>query len=60
MDLLSSVALLFGGSLAAQLEAVRAGQAEPQDAEKVEESEPEQEEPPLVGATTNGDARGRG
>ena len=38
----------------------RAGQAEPQDAEKVEESEPEQEEPPLVGATMNADERGRG
>lgn len=47
---LSSVALLYGGALAAQLEAVRAGEAEPQDEEKVEESEPDQEAPPLVGA----------
>jgi YihY family inner membrane protein len=57
---LSSVALLFGGSLAAQLEAVRAGQAEPQDAEKVDESEPDQEAPPLVGAATNAGEPGRG
>ena len=39
--LLSAVALLFGGAVAAQLEAVRAGVREPQDAEKVEHSEPE-------------------
>jgi YihY family inner membrane protein len=49
--LLSSIALLFGGALAAQLEAVRAGVATPQDREKVEESEPAREAPPLVGAT---------
>jgi uncharacterized BrkB/YihY/UPF0761 family membrane protein len=49
--LLSSIALLYGGALAAQLEAVRAGVATPQDREKVEESEPVREAPPLVGAT---------
>jgi YihY family inner membrane protein len=48
--LLSSVALFYGAALAAQLEAVRAGEAEPQDEAKVEESEPDQEAPPLVGA----------
>ena len=47
---LSSVALFYGGAMAAQLEAVRAGNAEPQDEEKVEESEPDREAPPLVGA----------
>ena len=39
--LFSSVALLFGGAVAAQLEAVRAGESEPQDEEKVAHSEPE-------------------
>ena len=39
--LLSSVAVLFGAAVAAQLEAVRAGAPEPQDAEKVEHSEPD-------------------
>jgi YihY family inner membrane protein len=52
----SSVALLYGAALAAQLEAVRAGNAEPQDEAKVEESEPDQEAPPLVGV---GAERGR-
>lgn len=37
---LSAVAVLFGASLAAQLEAVRVGEPTPQDAEKVEHSEP--------------------
>ncbi len=37
---LSSVALLLGGAMAAQLESVRAGEPEPQDAQKVEESDP--------------------
>jgi uncharacterized BrkB/YihY/UPF0761 family membrane protein len=45
---LSSFALLYGGAMAAQLEAVRAGRAEPVDEDKVEESEPEQEAPSLV------------
>jgi YihY family inner membrane protein len=37
--LLSSIALLFGGALGAQLEAVRAGASAPTDVEKVAESE---------------------
>lgn len=39
--LLSAIAILYGAAVAAQLEAVRAGAAAPQDAEKVAESEPE-------------------
>ncbi len=39
--LLSSISVLFGGAIAAQLEAVRAGVTKPQDATKVENSEPE-------------------
>jgi YihY family inner membrane protein len=42
---LSAVAILFGAAVAAQLEAVRAGARPPQDAEKVEHSEPASEEP---------------
>jgi YihY family inner membrane protein len=38
-SLLSCIALLFGGALGAQLEAVRAGVSAPEDAEKVAESE---------------------
>ena len=38
---LAAFALLFGGAIAAQLEAVRAGVREPQDETKVEHSEPE-------------------
>ena len=38
--LLSAMALFFGAAVAAQLEAVRAGEPAPQDAEKVAESEP--------------------
>jgi YihY family inner membrane protein len=38
--LLSSIGVFFGAAVAAQLEAVRAGNAEPQDPEKVEGSEP--------------------
>lgn len=38
--LLSSIALFFGAAVAAQLEAVRAGEPAPQDTEKVAESEP--------------------
>jgi YihY family inner membrane protein len=37
---LTSVALFFGAAVVAQLEAVRAGVATPQDSEKVERSEP--------------------
>jgi YihY family inner membrane protein len=40
-SLFSSLALLFGAAVAAQLEAVRAGQPQPQDPYKVTESEPE-------------------
>jgi YihY family inner membrane protein len=39
--LLSAIALLFGASFAAQLEAVRAGATPPQDHAKVDQSEPE-------------------
>lgn len=39
--LLSSIALFYGAAVGAQLEAVRAGRPNPQDAEKVAESEPE-------------------
>src|SRR5581483_491735 len=39
--LLSSISMLFGGAVAAQLEAIRAGASTPQDEEKVEHSEPE-------------------
>ena len=41
----SAVAVLFGGAVAAQLEAVRAGVRTPQDAEKVEHSEPDTAQP---------------
>ena len=44
--LLSSVAIFFGAAVAAQLEAVRAGAAAPQDAEKVAESEPDAADAP--------------
>jgi YihY family inner membrane protein len=43
---LSSVAIFFGAAVAAQLEAVRAGAAAPQDAEKVAESEPDAADAP--------------
>jgi uncharacterized BrkB/YihY/UPF0761 family membrane protein len=38
--MLSGMALIFGAAIAAQLEAVRSGAAQPQDQEKVAESEP--------------------
>jgi YihY family inner membrane protein len=49
---LSAVAIFFGAAVAAQLEAVRAsnGPAEPQDAEKVAESEPDAQPAPMVAA----------
>lgn len=47
-SLLSSIALLYGAAIAAQLESVRAGEPEPQDEHKVEHSEPELE-PVAVG-----------
>jgi YihY family inner membrane protein len=40
--LLASIALLFGGAIGAQLEAVRGGNPAPQSATKVKESEPAQ------------------
>lgn len=39
--LLSAIAVLYGGAVAAQLEAARAGAREPQDQDKVSDSEPE-------------------
>jgi YihY family inner membrane protein len=48
-SLLSAVAVLYGGAVAAQLEAVRAGVREPQDQEKVEHSEPASEHDAEVG-----------
>jgi YihY family inner membrane protein len=53
-SLLSAIAVLYGGAVAAQLEAVRAGVREPQDQEKVEHSEPESGQP------TNGQEVGVG
>jgi YihY family inner membrane protein len=44
--LLSSIAVYFGAAVAAQLEAVRADAANPQDEEKVEQSEPDAAEAP--------------
>ena len=44
-SLLSAVAVLYGGAVTAQLEAVRAGVREPQDQEKVDHSEPESGQP---------------
>jgi YihY family inner membrane protein len=49
--LLSSVSVLFGAAVAAQLEAVRAGAPTPKDDEKVAHSEPARNAP-LVGAGT--------
>jgi uncharacterized BrkB/YihY/UPF0761 family membrane protein len=49
--LLSSVALFFGAAVAAQLEGVRAGEAKPQDAEKVAESQPWASPTPIGVAT---------
>jgi YihY family inner membrane protein len=43
-SLLSAVAVLYGGAVTAQLEAVRAGVREPQDQEKVDHSAPEGDE----------------
>jgi YihY family inner membrane protein len=45
--LLSSMSLLFGAAVAAQLESVRAGAPAPQDAEKVTNSEPDADRTPL-------------
>jgi YihY family inner membrane protein len=43
--LLSSISLLYGAAIAAQLEAVRAGVTDPQDDAKVEHSEPDADRP---------------
>ena len=50
-SLLSAVAVLYGGAVAAQLEAVRAGARKPQDQEKVEHSEPDERANPSVKAS---------
>ncbi len=50
--LLSAVVILYGGAVAAQLEAVRAGEPRPQDQHKVEDSEPDQPAPALTGAAS--------
>lgn len=47
-SLLSNIALLYGAALAAQLEAVRAGQRAPQDPQKVAESDPVSDPSPTV------------
>jgi YihY family inner membrane protein len=47
-SLCSAIAILFGAAVAAQLEAVRAGERPPQDREKVEHSEPASEEQPAM------------
>jgi len=52
-SLLSSIAVLFGGAVAAQLEAVRAGVRRPQDEEKVEHSEPQSESRDSVSAVAS-------
>jgi YihY family inner membrane protein len=52
--MLSSMVLVYGAAVAAQLEAVRQGNSEPQDAEKVAESEPDSQAPKVphpVGTT---------
>jgi YihY family inner membrane protein len=43
--LLSAIAILYGAAVAAQLEALRAGAAAPQDDDKVAESNPEADKP---------------
>ncbi len=43
--MLSSMAILFGGAVAAQLEAARSGNSEPQDEVKIEQSEPDAQPP---------------
>lgn len=51
--LLSSMALIYGAAVAAQLEAVRCGGEAPQDQEKVEASEPAEEEARLPEAAAS-------
>jgi YihY family inner membrane protein len=57
-SLFSSIALLFGGAVAAQLEAVRAGTSRPQDPQKVEQSEPDRGD--AAGARRAAEAVGAG
>ncbi len=52
--LLSSIVVVFGASVAAQLEAVRTGASEPQDDEKVAESEPGSDASPTGAARQPG------
>ena len=51
--LLSAIAVLYGGAVAAQLEAVRAGRTKPQDAAKRRAGEPAHENRSLVSASQN-------
>jgi YihY family inner membrane protein len=51
-SLCSAIAILYGGAVAAQLEAVRAGVRAPQDPQKVEHSEPEQGQQPYARAAS--------
>ena len=44
---LSSTVLIYGAAVAAQLEAVRSGEPEPQDQEKVDDSDPLDEKAPV-------------
>jgi uncharacterized BrkB/YihY/UPF0761 family membrane protein len=41
--MLSAMTILFGGAVAAQLEAERSGRSKPQDEVKIEQSEPDAE-----------------
>jgi YihY family inner membrane protein len=52
-SLLSSIAVLYGGAVAAQLEAVRAGDGAPRDVEKVEHSEPESRDDAVLSGITS-------
>jgi YihY family inner membrane protein len=58
-SLLSSVAVLFGAAVAAQLEAVRAGDPGPQDPGKVFESEHQGDSGPLAALVGGDDDAGR-
>ncbi len=49
--MLSSMTILFGGAVAAQLEAARSGSREPQDEVKIEHSEPDAEHVSAASAT---------
>ena len=46
--LLSAVSLFYGAAIAAQLEAERQGKPQPQDREKVEQSEPRTAQDPIA------------